>query len=79
MIKLIKRTIDNKYLQSAESDVWVDDIKEAFEMTYKECESAKTELLKTYSIEQFVEIVDLKKFKPISVEEKRELINLFKK
>jgi hypothetical protein len=47
MIKLIQRTTDNKYLQSVETDTWVDDVKDAFEMTYRECEEAKTELIKT--------------------------------
>jgi hypothetical protein len=79
MVKLIKRKTDNKYLQSIESDVWVDNIKEAFEMTYRECEAAKTVLFNTYSSEQLIEIVDFKKFKAISEEEKQELFNLLKK
>ena len=48
-------------------------------MSYRECENAKTELLNTYTIEQLKEIVNLGKSKPISEEEKRELINLLKK
>jgi hypothetical protein len=79
MIKLIKRKLDNKYLQSVENDIWVDNVKEAYEMSYRECENAKTELLNTYTIEQLKEIVNLGKSKPISEEEKRELINLLKK
>lgn len=79
MIKLLKRTTDNKYLQSLENDVWVDTKKEAFEMTYKECETTKTELYKTYQTEQIVEIVDMFKNKPVTDEEKQELLGLLKK
>ena len=79
MIKLIQRTTDNKYLQSVETDTWVDDVKDAFEMTYRECETAKTELIKTYTSEQIKDIVNMRKHKPITKEEKRELINLLKK
>ena len=79
MVKVIKRTTDNKYLQSVESDIWVDDIKEAFEMSYSECESTKTDLLNTYTSEQLKEIVNFNKLKPISEEEKQELLNLLKK
>lgn len=79
MIKLIQRTTDNKYLQSVETDTWVDDVKDAFEMTYRECETAKTELIKTYTQEQIKDIVNMRKHKPLTPEEKRELINLLKK
>jgi hypothetical protein len=79
MIKLIQRTTDNKYLQSVETDTWVDDVKDAFEMTYRECETAKTELIKTYTSEQIKDIVNMRKNKPITQEEKRELLNLLKK
>jgi hypothetical protein len=79
MIKLIQRTTDNKYLQSVETDTWVDDVKDAFEMTYRECETAKTELIKTYTQEQIKDIVNMRKHKPITKEEKRELLNLLKK
>ena len=79
MIKLIKRTTDKKYLQSVETDLWVDNAKEAFEMTYRECEFAKTELFKTYPTEQIVEIVNMFKSKPITKEEKQELLNLLKR
>ena len=78
MIKIIKRTTDNKFLQSAETDSWVDNIKESFEMTHRECEEVKTQLLNTYTTEQLVEIIDMSKSKPISKEEKKELINLLK-
>jgi hypothetical protein len=79
MVKLIKRTTDKKYLQSVETDVWVDNVSEAFEMTYNECESAKTELLKTYPVEQIKEIVNFNKSKDITNEEKQQLLNLLKK
>ena len=79
MVKYIKRTTDNKYLQSLETDTWVDNAKEAYEMTYRECESAKTQLLNTYSLEQLKEIVNFQKQKPITKEEKKELLSLLKK
>jgi len=79
MVKYIKRTTDNKYLQSLENDNWVDNVKDAYEMTYRECESAKTQLLNTYTLEQIKEIVSLQKHKPITEEEKQELLNLLKK
>jgi hypothetical protein len=78
MIKIIKRTTDNKFLQSIETDTWVDNVKDAFEMTYRECNTAKTELLNTYTSEQIVEIVNMSKSKPITEEEKKELLNLLK-
>lgn len=77
MIKLIKRTTDNKFLQSVEADAWVENVKEAFEMTYRECESAKTELLKTYQQEELKEVINMQKTKPITEEEKKELLDLF--
>ena len=78
MIKIIKRTTDNKFLQSVETDTWVDNVKDAFEMTYRECNTAKAELLNTYTSEQIVEIVNFSKGKPITQEEKKELFNLLK-
>lgn len=79
MIKIIKRTTDNKFLQSVETDTWVDNFKDAFEMTYRECEVTKTELFNTYTSEQIVEIVDMFKSKSISKEEKKELLSLLNK
>jgi len=79
MIKLLKRTTDNKYLQSLENDMWVDNQKDAFEMTYRECESTKTELYKTYQTEQISEVVNMFKNKPVSEDEKQELLGLLKK
>lgn len=79
MIKLIQRKTDNKYLKSVETDTWVDDIKEAFEMTYKEYNTSKETLLNTYTEEQLKEVVNIKKSKPMTKEEREELINLLKK
>ena len=79
MIKLIKRTTDKKFLQSVEIDAWVDNVKDAIEMTYRECESVKTELFKTYPEEQIVEVVNMFKSKPITKEEKKELLAMLKK
>ena len=79
MIKYIKRKSDNKFLQSLENDVWVDNTKDAYEMTYKECENTKTTLLNTYTSEEITEVVNMFKSKPISREEKKELLNLLKK
>lgn len=78
MIKVIRRTSDNKYLKSVESDTWVDDVKEAYEMTHRECESAKVVLLNTYSVESIKEIANYAKNKPISKEEYDELLALLK-
>ena len=79
MIKLIQRTTDNKYLKSVETETWVDNVKESFEMTYKEYNTSKETLLNTYTEEQLKVIVNIKKSKPITKEEREELINLLKK
>jgi hypothetical protein len=79
MIKLIQRTTDNKYLKSVETETWVEDIKEAFEMTYRECESAKAALSGVFLPEQLKEIVNVRKSKPITEEEKEELLSLLRK
>ena len=79
MIKLIQRTTDNKYLQSVETDTWVDNVKDAFEMTYKEYNTSKETLLNTYAKEQLKTIVNMTKSKRITKEEREELINLLKK
>jgi hypothetical protein len=78
MIKYIKRKSDNKFLQSLENDVWVDNSKDAYEMTYRECENTKTTLLNTYTSEEITEVVNMFKNKPMSREEKKELLNLLK-
>ena len=79
MIKYIKRKNDNKFLQSLENDLWVDNTKDAYEMTYRECEDTKTTLLNTYASEEITEVVNIFKNKPMSREEKKELLNLLKK
>ena len=78
MIKLIKRTTDNKFLQSVDTDTWCDDVKYAFEMTHKECETIKTTLLNTYTLEQIIEIVNMGKSKPMTKEEKKEFFEVIK-
>jgi len=79
MIKLIQRTTDNKYLKSVETETWVDNVKEAFEMTHRECEVAKTALNGVFLPEQLKVIVDMRKYKSITKEEKQELLDLLKK
>jgi hypothetical protein len=78
MVKIIKRVSDKKYLQSVENDVWVDDVKDAYEMTYRECESVKNSLLNTYTKEDIKELVNFAKNKAISKEEYDELLALLK-
>ena len=78
MIKYIKRKSDNKFLQSLENDVWVDNPKDAYEMTYRECEDTKTTLLNTYTSEEITEVFNMFKSKPKSREEKKESLNLLK-
>jgi hypothetical protein len=78
MIKIIQRTTDNKYLKSVETETWVDDVKDAFEMTYRECEEAKLALEGVFLPEQLKEIVNMRKVKSITQEERIELINLLK-
>ena len=78
MIKLIQRTTDNKYLKSVETDTWVDNVKDAFEMTYKEYNTSKETLLNTYTKEQLKTIVNMRKYKSITKEEKQELLDLLK-
>jgi len=78
MVKYIKRKSDSKFLQSLENNVWVDNIKEAYEMTYKECEEVKTTLSNTYTSEEISEITNMLKSKPTTREEKKELLELLK-
>lgn len=78
MVKYIKRTIDNKFLQSIDTDTWVDELRDGLEMTYLECENIKSILLKSYSEDQIKEIVNLVKFKPTTKEERKIIKNLFK-
>ena len=78
MVKYIKRKSDNKFLQSLENDAWVDNSKDAYEMTHRECEYTKTTLLNTYTSEEITEVFNMFKSKPMSREEKKELLNLLK-
>ena len=78
MIKIIKRTTDNKYLKSVETETWVDNIKDAFEMTYRECEVAKLSLEGVFSPEQLIEIVNFSKSKTITEEERKEIMNVIR-
>jgi hypothetical protein len=78
MIKYIKRKSDNKFLQSLENDIWVNNSKDAYEMTHKECKDTKTTLLNTYTSEEITEVFNMFKTKPMSREEKKELLNLLK-
>jgi hypothetical protein len=78
MVKYIQRTTDNKYLKSVETETWVDDMKDAFEMTFKECETVKEALNGVFLPEQLKEIVNIQKTKPITKEEENELIALLK-
>jgi predicted nucleic acid-binding protein len=79
MVKYIKRKTDNKFLNSTENDIWVDNRNMALKMTYRECEETKQKLLETYSSEDILEIVSMTEHKIISEEEKKELRNLLKK
>ena len=78
MVKIIQRTTDNKYLNSVETETWVDDIRDAFEMTYQECEQVKLSLEGVLLPEQIKEIVNMRKDKSITQGEKKELLNLLK-
>ena len=79
MIQYIKRKSDNKFLQSLENNVWVDNVKDAYEMTIIECKNIKTELLNTYTSEEITEVVNMFKNKPMSREDKKEFLQLLKK
>ena len=76
MIKYIKRKSDNKFLQSLEEDIWVDNVKDALEMTLFECKKIKDNLLSSYQEDEIIEVVNFFKNKQLSKEEKKELKNL---
>ena len=78
MVKYIKRKSDNKFLQSLDSDDWVDNVRDAYEMTYKECEDIKNILLNTYASEEITELINMLKSKPMTREEKKEQLDLLK-
>lgn len=77
MIKILQRKSDNKYLQSAKNDIWVDNISDAFEMNIVECDNIKA-LLSNYTDNDLKEILNFNKIKIASREERKELRNIFK-
>jgi hypothetical protein len=77
MIKILQRKTDNKYLQSAETDTWVDNIKDAFEMTVIEFNNAK-DALSGYQSEDLKEILIIGKTKNVSIAERKALRDLLK-
>ena len=79
MIQIVQRKSDNKYLQSAESDTWVDNVSEAFEMSLLEYMRVKTFLSSNYSNSDLKVIVNASKMKEMSKQDKKEIQNLFKK
>ena len=79
MIQIVQRKSDNKYLQSAESDTWVDNVSEAFEMSLLEYMTVKTFLSSNYSNSDLKVIVNASKMKEMSKQDKKEIQNLFKK
>ena len=78
MIKYIKRKSDNKFLQSLEEDIWVDNEEDALEMTLFECKKIKDNLLSSYQEDEIIEVVNFIKNKQLSKEEKKELKTLLK-
>ena len=79
MIQIIQRKSDNKYLQSIETDTWVDNASDAFEMSLLEYMSVKTFLSSNYSNSDLKVIINFSKMKEISKQDKKEIKNLFKK
>jgi hypothetical protein len=79
MIQIIQRKSDNKYLQSTETDSWVDNISDAFEMSLLEYMTAKNYLSSNYSDNDLKVIINPSKVKILSKEERKEIKNLFKK
>lgn len=79
MIQIIKRRADNKFLKSVESDTWVEDIKEACEMSFKECEDAKSALLSAYAENSLITICDFTKTKPTTRDERQAFLAAVKK
>jgi hypothetical protein len=78
MIKIIQRKSDNKYLQSVENDLWVDNISEAYEMSLVECIEVKKSLSTNYTPEDIKEILNLNKVKIASKEEKKKYRDILK-
>lgn len=78
MIQIIQRKSDNKYLQSVETDTWVDNISDAFEMSLLEYNMVKNLLSNTYTEPELKVIVNARKFKTISKEDRVQIKNMFK-
>lgn len=55
MVKKIQRKSDNKFLSSLENNTWVDDIKDACELTPKEAMDAMDELETSQPNEKFIQ------------------------
>ena len=79
MIQIVQRKSDNKYLQSIETDTWVDNASDAFEMSLLEYMTVKTFLSSNYSNNDLKVIVNVSKMKEISKQDKKEIKNLIKK
>jgi len=79
MIQIVQRKSDNKYLQSIETDTWVDNASDAFEMSLLEYMTVKTFLSSNYSNSDLKVIVNASKMKEMSKQDKKEIKNLFKK
>lgn len=79
MIQIIQRRSDNKYLQSAESDTWVDNIADAFEMSILEYKTSMNFLSSNYTDNDLKVIVNFSKMKDMTKQDKKEIKNLFKK
>ena len=79
MIQIVQRKSDNKYLQSIETDTWVDNASDAFEMSLLEYMTVKNYLSSNYSNSDLKVIVNASKMKEMSKQDKKEIQNLFKK
>lgn len=79
MIQIIQRKSDNKYLQSTETDTWVDNISDAFEMSLLEYMTVKNYLSSNYTDNDLKVIINPSKIKNLSREDRKEIKNLFKK
>ena len=79
MIQVIKRNTDNKFLKSVEADTWVDDIKEAYEMSFKECIDAKAALLNTYDEGSLVSLCYFTKTRQTTREDRQAFLATIKK
>ena len=78
MIKIIQRKSDNKYLQSAENDLWTNNISEAYEMSLIECIEVKNSISTNYTSEDIKEILNLNKVKIASKKEKKKYRDILK-